>query len=181
MFEGQQHFSIGSLEPEVNRVITINGYSKSHAMTGWRLGYACYPSSLNSRILKIQQHMNTNTCTFIQAAVASVGDEVDMGYLEDYCRKLKTRLALVDEAVGNTSRLSLVSPESGFFAFINISATGKDSNDFCGELIESVGVAITPGVAFGKNWDDHVRLSFATDTQLLTEGLEKLVDFSESL
>ena len=53
VFEGQQHFSIGSLEPEVNRVITINGYSKSHAMTGWRLGYACYPRTLNSKILKI--------------------------------------------------------------------------------------------------------------------------------
>ena len=181
VFEGQQHFSIGSLEPEVNRVVTINGYSKSHAMTGWRLGYACYPPALNSRILKIQQHMNTNTCTFIQAAIASVGDQVDMTYLEDYCRKLEKRLALVDEAVANTSRLSLVSPASGFFAFINISATGKDSNDFCGELIESAGVATTPGIAFGKNWDDHIRLSFATDTQLLGEGLEKLVDFSEGL
>jgi len=181
IFEGRQHFSIGSLESEVDRVVTINGYSKSHAMTGWRLGYACYPAAFNSRILKIQQHMNTNTCTFVQAAVSSVGGQLDMTYLEEYCRKLQKRLALVNEAVANTSQLSLVSPDSGFFAFINISATGKASNEFCGELIERAGVALTPGVAFGKNWDDHVRLSFATDTQLLNEGLEKLVSFSEGL
>lgn len=181
IFEGHRHYSIGSFETELNRVITINGYSKSHAMTGWRLGYACYPPELNSKILKIQQHMNTNTCTFIQAAVASVGEQLDMIYLDEYCRKLKRRLALVEEAIGSSSKLSLVSPASGFFAFLNISATGKNSNDFCGELIEQAGVATTPGIAFGKNWDDHVRLSFAIDTQQLTEGLEKLAGFSEGL
>ena len=104
-----------------------------------------------------------------------------MIYLDEYCRKLKRRLALVKEAIGSSSKLSLVSPASGFFAFLNISATGKNSNDFCGELIEQAGVATTPGIAFGKNWDDHVRLSFAIDTQQLTEGLEKLAGFSEGL
>lgn len=181
VFEGQYHFSVGSLEREVSRVITINGYSKSHAMTGWRLGYACYPAELNSKILKIQQHMNTNTCTFVQAAVAGVGNKMDMTYLKVYCRELKSRSEIVAEAVESTSCLGLVKPVSGFFSFINISETGMTSNDYCSELIERVGVATTPGIAFGESWDDHIRLSFATDAQILNEGLAKLVEFSEGL
>ena len=175
------HFSIGSLESEVSRVITINGYSKSHAMTGWRLGYACYPNGLNAEILKIQQHMNTNTCTFIQSAMANVGASLDMEYLSSYCEKLKNRRDSVNEVINETDGLSLVTPSSGFFAFIDIGQTGLDSNAFCGALLENTGVATTPGIAFGKNWDDHIRLSYATDEKTLNEGMSLLKHFSQEL
>ena len=68
-FSNKKHSSIGSFEPEPNRVFTINGFSKWHAMTGWRLGYVCFPLQFRSKLLKLQQHMNTNTCTFIQQAM----------------------------------------------------------------------------------------------------------------
>ena len=181
VFDDCSHFSIGSIEKEVSRVVTINGYSKSHAMTGWRLGYACYPASLNSKILKIQQHMNTNTCTFVQAAMAEVESTLDMSYLQRYCQTLKVRRDRVADIIGETPGLSLVLPASGFFAFINIHQTGMDSNTFCGELMEKTGVATTPGLAFGKRWDDHIRLSYATDDAVFNEGMALLQDFAQEI
>lgn len=181
VYDDQTHFSIGSLEASVKRVVTINGYSKSHAMTGWRLGYACYPQGLNSKIVKIQQHMNTNTCTFVQSAMASAGGSVDMSYLESYCALLKLRRDRVMAVVDSCENLSLFAPASGFFAFVNIGATGLDSNQFCGQLLEETGVATTPGIAFGKSWDNHIRLSYATKDEVLDEGLSKLKQFADGV
>jgi len=180
IFSEIKHFSIGSLEVAPKRVITINGFSKSHAMTGWRLGYACFPDLLRDKLLKLQQHMNTNTCTFIQQAVAEAFD-IDNGYLLDYNKKLKTRLKKVQDTIASIKNLRLVAPKAGFFAFIDIHLTGLDSNSFCSRLIQETGVATTPGIAFGKNWDDHVRISFATNDAILDEGLELLSCFIKGL
>jgi aspartate aminotransferase len=178
-FSDEKMLSPGSLESSPERVITINGYSKSHAMTGWRLGYACIPDALKSRVLKIQQHMNTNTCTFVQKAVASVG-RIDEGYLAQYREKLKKRSRMVVQWAESVDAISVVEPQAGFFAFLNISNSGVNSNDFCGRLIENMGVATTPGIAFGDKWDDHIRLSFAVPEATLVEGLGRITEFLES-
>ena len=176
-----EHYSIGSLEETPNRVITINGYSKSHAMTGWRLGYACFPISLKSKLLKLQQHSNTNTCTFIQEAV-DTAFYIDNQYLIDYNKKLQYRIYLYSKFLSKTPRVtSSILPVGGFFAFMNISKLNMDSNSFCSKLIEETGVATTPGIAFGKNWDDHIRISFATDDNNIIKGLNLMEDFINKL
>jgi len=71
----------------------------------------------------------------------------------------------------------LILPKAGFFAFVNISHLNMDSNTFCGKLIEETGVATTPGVAFGSNWDDHFRISFATSDENLDKGLKLIRKF----
>jgi aspartate/methionine/tyrosine aminotransferase len=71
----------------------------------------------------------------------------------------------------------LVQPSAGFFAFVDISALQVDSNTFCGDLVEQTGVATTPGVAFGQHWDDHFRLSFAVNEEILQEGLFRIREF----
>ncbi len=180
VFPGTHHFSIGSLEDRVDRVFTVNGYSKSHAMTGWRLGYLCFPEAFASKLLKLQQHINTNTCTFVQQAALTSFD-MDLSYLEAYAATLQHRVRRVAEAVNASAALSVAVPAAGFFAFVDISATGMDSNTFCSRLIEATGVAITPGLAFGDGWDDHVRVSYAVDDSVLDEGLRRLVDFTERL
>ncbi len=171
-----EHFSIGSLETEPTKVITINGFSKSHAMTGWRIGYACFPLSLKSTLLKLQQHTNTNTCTFIQEAL-DISCDLDYAYLTDYNQKLKHRMQLYSDFIDTTPLVKGIIPASGFFAFMNIGDLNIDSNTFCGRLIKETGVAITPGVAFGKNWDDHVRISFATSDENVVEGLKLMKNF----
>ena len=179
-FSAESMLSPGSLEEQPERVITINGYSKSHAMTGWRLGYACIPNLLQDKVLKIQQHMNTNTCTFVQKAVASI-DNIDESYLVDYRLKLRGRADLVSHWASSTKGVSVIEPQAGFFAFLNISDLDLGSNDFCGQLIEQTGVATTPGLAFGDGWDDHVRLSFAVPESTLNEGLERIADYLKSV
>ncbi len=81
-----------NLEKQPDKVVTVNGFSKSHAMTGWRIGYACFPDSLKQRIIKIQQHINTNTCTFIQEGLAQVLP-IDETYLTEW----EAELAHMDE------------------------------------------------------------------------------------
>lgn len=179
-FSSVTHKSIGALESEPKRVITINGYSKSHAMTGWRVGYACFPQQLKSKLLKIQQHANTNTNTFIQKALVKAGD-VNEDYLHEYCAALALRCKMVSSWAETTERISLRSPEAGFFAFLNISDLDMSSNEFCGAVIEQVGVALTPGIAFGASWDDHVRLSYAVQPVELSKGLDLISQFVNGL
>lgn len=178
-FSNNNHFSIGSLEDNVKRIITINGFSKSHSMTGWRLGYACFPKSMSSDLLKIQQHVNTNTCTFIQEGLTAAYDNIDYSYLDEYNKKLKNRIDLFMDMVNNTNKISSVKPQGGFFGFLNIAETKVSSNQFCSDLILETGVALTPGVAFGNNWDDHVRISFATEDSIVEKGLALIKEFVE--
>lgn len=180
IFSGTKHISIGSFETEPTRVITINGFSKSHAMTGWRLGYACYPEVLHSKLLKLQQHMHTNTCTFIQQAMLSAFD-AGGDYLLEYNQKLAQRANMLIHAFADLPAIKIVPPNAGFFAFLNIAKTGLDSNTFCSRLIEETGVATTPGIAFGENWDDHIRISFATKDDVLQQGLELMRSFITKL
>jgi aspartate aminotransferase len=176
LFSGSEFFSIGSLEKQVERVFTINGYSKSHAMTGWRLGYLCFPKQFGDRLLKLQQHINTNTCTFIQKGVLDAF-EMDMSFLEHYNQKLAQRAKIVSECFNNLKGTRLVPPSAGFFAFIDISGLKVDSNTFCGDLVEQTGVATTPGLAFGEHWDDHFRLSYSVNEKILQEGLSRIQEF----
>lgn len=180
VLDDNTHFSIGSLEEKPTRVITINGFSKSHAMTGWRLGYACFPSEFKHNLLKYQQHTNTNTCTFIQEGMAKAFD-IPQDYLEDYNAKLSARFRLYNEMISRLDKVSGIAPQGGFFAFMNISKLGMDSNTFCARLIEATGVATTPGIAFGDHWDDHVRISLATDDKIVAEGLRLMEDFIKTL
>lgn len=178
IFGKQNHFSIGSLEKEVTNIITVGGFSKSFAMTGWRIGYACFPKKLSGKLLKLQQHISTNTCTFIQAGLVEALPIVDYDYLKEYNQKLNARVEKLAKMVSQNPNLFLVKPQGSFFAFLNISRLGLDSNTFCSELIKETGVALTPGLAFGKNWDDHVRISLATEDHIIDEGLALIDKFS---
>lgn len=179
-FSDTDTISLGSLETKVDKVFTVNGYSKSHAMTGWRIGYLIFPERFFKKLLKLQQHINTNTCTFIQKGILNAGN-FDMGYLDKYNETLKSRVQFVAQRVSNIDGLSLVTPSAGFFAFIDISALKMDSNSFCSQLIDKTGVATTPGLAFGENWDDHFRLSYAVDQSTLERGLDLISEFVKDL
>lgn len=179
IFGNQNHFSIGSIENEVTNVITVGGFSKSFAMTGWRIGYACFPKVLSGKLLKLQQHISTNTCTFIQEGLIEALPLIDYSYLSAYNSKLRDRVGKLSLMVSKNQNLSLVEPQGSFFAFLNISKLGVDSNTFCSKLIMETGVALTPGIAFGKNWDDHVRISLATEDRIVDKGIELIREFTK--
>ena len=102
---------------------------------------------------------------------------IDQKYLTDYNRKLAERVLTIQTMLEGVESVSLVPPEAGFFAFINISKLQISSNTFCSNLINKTGVATTPGIAFGSNWDDHIRISFATSDEILEKGMNLLFDF----
>ena len=173
------HVSPGSFESAPENVVTINGFSKSHALTGWRVGYCTLPESIRDHAIKIQQHMNTNTCTFIQQALAESWDP-EVAFLEDYKRTLETRLSRISSWLQNNPSLSATIPQAGFFMFVDVSSLGLDSNAFCAKLLSETGVATTPGLAFGEDWDDHFRLSFAVNDDVLEQALAKISSFVET-
>lgn len=173
------HFSVGSMEETVNRVITVNGFGKSHAITGWRIGYAVVPQQLMGKVTKLQQHINTNTTTILQQALDDAWP-LPIDHLPTYNEKLRKRAGLFKEFLAAHPQLKGSNPQGSFFVFLNISSTGLDSNTFSGQLVDKTGVATTPGIAFGKDWDDHIRLSLAVDEDVLKEAFNRIHDFIEN-
>lgn len=173
------HFSIGSLEKTVNRVITVNGYGKSHAITGWRLGYAIIPQQLMGKVTKLQQHINTNTSTILQMAL-DMAWPLPVDHLPSFCEKLKTRAKIYKNFLTQHPQLKGSDPKGSFFVFLDISSTGLDSNTFSSQLVDKTGVATTPGIAFGKDWDDHIRLSLAVEENVLREAFNRIDNFLEN-
>ncbi len=169
-YSGQKHISFGLYEQIRDRLVICSGYSKSHAMTGWRLGYAVGAHDVIARMNKLQQHINTNTCTFIQVGACSIyKNEPD--HIAPYVAELERRIDYFDSELNKLDYIKAVKPKAGFFYFVDISAAGVDSNTFCADLLKKTGIASTPGVAFGPEWDDHVRFSIAVPMETLERAV----------
>ncbi|MBQ3182171.1 MAG: aminotransferase class I/II-fold pyridoxal phosphate-dependent enzyme [Clostridia bacterium] len=174
-YNGTVVTSFGEHQEIADKLIICNGYSKSHAMTGWRLGFAIGPSDILAKMNKLQQHINTNTCTFIQKGACAVyHNEPD--HLPAYIEQLEKRVELFDTTVTSMGKRN-VRPAAGFFNFWDISFAGVDSNTFCAELLKKTGIATTPGIAFGADWDDHIRVSLAVDDKVLERAMELLTGY----
>lgn len=181
IYRGHEHISFGSFPEIRERTIVCNGYSKSHAMTGWRLGYAVGTSHVISKMNKIQQHVNTNTCTFIQKGACSIYKNEPV-HLASYVKELEERIGYFDTELNKLEYISAIRPKAGFFYFVNIALTGADSNTFCADLLKKTGIASTPGIAFGPEWDSYVRFSIAVPKATLERavGLLKEYKFREN-
>lgn len=179
-FSGMRHLSPGAIPALAERTITINGFSKAYSMTGWRIGYLVAKGPIMKTISKVQQHMNTNVAPFIQkAAVTALA--MPMNFLEVYNHQLATNAVTLNSAVTQTHGLYLRKSEGGLFAFLEISATGLNSDVFCSRLLEEHSVAVTPGVSFGSAWDQHVRISLASTPDSFSEGVRRLITLVSTL
>ena len=177
VYSGYVHTSFASYEKVKDQLILCNGFSKSHAMTGYRLGYAAGPKQIIAKMNKLQQHINTNTCTFIQkGACAIFTHEAD--HLPGYVRELEQRVRYFDEKINKLSYMKGVVPKGGFFYFADISATRMDSNSFCVKLLNETGIACTPGIAFGANWDNYVRFSLAVSMATIERAVKLMENLS---
>lgn len=179
-FSGARHVSLGARPKIAERVITINGFSKAFAMTGWRIGYLVAKGPIMQIISRLQQNMNTNTVPFIQKAALAAFD-LPGDFLDDYNTRLKTNAENLRHIVSNSPGLHSPAPEGGLFAFVNIAHTGIGSDAFATGLLEEHGVAATPGIVFGSEWDDHVRISLAIAPDPFAEGVARLGAFAERL
>ena len=166
---GAKHHSIGSLIPD--RTITINGFSKAYAMTGWRLGYATAPAPILQGMLKIQQHSVSNATSFVQRA----GVEAlrgDQGAVRAMVVEFKKRRDIMIDALRKMG-IECAPPRGAFYAFAKVSQFGN-SVEVTEKLLRDALVAVTPGSAFGPNGEGYVRLSYATSRQNIEDGINRI-------
>lgn len=180
VYPDQIHFSLGSMKELAERVITINSFSKSFNMTGWRIGYVAAPLAIAQHIAEMQHHINTNVCTFVQKGTCAVFS-LPTDYLLSFRTLVQKNALELQKMVLRNTILKLVPPQGSQFCFFNISGLGLGSDEFCARLVEQKGVAATPGIVFGKNWDDHIRISLGVDEAEFAKGVRYIEEFVKEL
>ena len=172
-----QPVSFSSFERHRERVILLNGFSKSWAMTGYRLGYACGPGDVIDAMMKIHQYGIMSAPTLSQAAGVEAMDHGDKD-VERMRREYRRRR---DYLVPELNRLGLTTrlPEGAFYLFTDIRPTGLDDETFALRLLQERGVAVVPGSAFGPSGRGFVRLSYATSMEKLKLAVGRFVKFIE--
>lgn len=183
VYGGHEHTAFASLPGMRERTITLNGFSKAFAMTGWRVGYACAPRALLAPMFKIHQY--TMLCASMQGQVAAdkaLGRAFETGFedvrmmVHSYDRR---RRLMVDSLCG--MGLPCFEPRGAFYVFPSIRETGLTSDEFCTQLLEKKHVACVPGTAFGTSGEGHIRCSYATSIENLTEALKRIREFVNEL
>jgi len=164
-------------EDMFKRTITINGLSKSVAMTGWRMGYlATVDDDLIKAMKKLQSQSTSNICSITQKASIPALDGSADEDIEMMRKVFKSRRDMAVELINQSDKLSVVKPDGAFYLFINIKKVTNDSMDFATKLLENKGVAVVPGIGFGV--DGYIRFSFATDEESIKEGIKRLQEFA---
>lgn len=178
-YGSEKHVSIAELEGMQERTIVVNGFSKTYAMTGWRLGYCAGPRPVIKQMLKLHQYCIMSSPTVSQyaaiAALTKCREDVDR-MLEEY--DMRRRLVVKGF---NDMGLTCFEPEGAFYVFPCIKSTGMKSSEFCEKLIYSKKVAVVPGSAFGESGEGYIRVSYAYSVQHITTALERIREFVEEL
>jgi len=175
VYGGFQHVCFASLPGMRERTITLGGFSKSHAMTGWRLGYAAAPAELLAALRKIHQYTIMSAPTPSQFAGLEAlhsGEPYVAQMVAEYDRR---RRLLVSGL--NTLGLDCFEPKGAFYAFPSVARSGLDETTFADKLLDEEHVAVVPGSAFGESGAGFVRLSYATAYEKIEEALNRLERF----
>jgi len=156
-----------------NRLIVLNGWSKTYAMTGWRLGWGVWPEQLIEYVFKfcVNNHSCVNTAAQYGAIAALEGPE---DHLNNMLEKFTIRRKLIVDGLRNLKGIECNMPEGTFFAFPNVKGTGMNGEEFQRKCLNEAGVAIIPGTSFGKFGVDNVRFNFATSEENISNALEKI-------
>jgi aspartate/methionine/tyrosine aminotransferase len=157
-----------------SRVVTVNSFSKTYAMTGWRVGYAICPEEIAPLVSKVQEPITScvNGPAQRGAVAALLGPQEVVAEMRDGYRR---RRDLVMEML-TQGGVPAVKPQGAFYAWVDIGSTGMSDREFALKLVKDRHVAVVPGTTFGSRGGSSIRLSLATETDLLTEGVERLVD-----
>ena len=160
------------------RTITINGLSKSVAMTGWRFGYlASAKDELIAAMKKLQSQSTSNINSITQrAAIVALDGKVD-SEIEMMRKEFIKRRDLAVKLLNECDKLSVEKPDGAFYLFINIKKVSNDSMEFSKQLLEQKGIAVVPGIGFGS--EGYIRFSFATDEESIKEGIKRIIEFVE--
>lgn len=171
-FDGAAHHSIASLNNDIyDMTVTVNGLSKSHSMTGWRIGYLGAPADIADAIGRMQDHSTSNPSSISQkAAVEAL--RMPEEFSASMCAEFQKRRDYIISRLSAMKKIGYVKPGGAFYIFCDISKTKLDSMTFAARFLEEQLVAVIPGIAFGN--DDCIRISFATSMERIGKGMDRL-------
>jgi aspartate/methionine/tyrosine aminotransferase len=173
VYDGAKHFSIATFPGMRDRTLTVNGFSKSFSMTGWRLGYVACNPDLMGALLKVHQHTVVCPVSFAQkGATAALTGPQDC--VNKIVREFDRRRKLVMDCLSEIGGVKVIRPQGAFYIFPSIKETGRSSQEIADYLLEEAGVAVVPGSAFGSLGEGYIRIAYSTSYDDLEEGLSRM-------
>ncbi|NVO14563.1 MAG: pyridoxal phosphate-dependent aminotransferase [Rhodoplanes sp.] len=176
LYDGEQHVCLLSYPEIRDRVILLNGWSKTYAMTGWRLGYAVWPGKLydNARKLAVNLHSCVNAAAQYAGIAALTGPQDEA---EAMVAEFDRRRKVVVEGLNRLPGVSCATPKGAFYAYPNIKATGWKAKPLAAALLDEAGVAVIGGPDFGVLGEGYIRLSYANSTENIVKALGRMGEF----
>jgi aspartate/methionine/tyrosine aminotransferase len=178
VYEGE-YFSMLRYPGMAERTLILDGFSKSFAMTGWRLGYTVAPAAIVPHLVMLAINSYTCVAEFVQwAAIAALRDTnlYTPHMVEQYAARGKKFSAGLNQIPG----FRCLPPEGAFYAWVNVADTGLSAEEVCRIMLEEGGVAAIPGAAFGSSGKQFVRFSFASSMETLDEAVERILKVSSN-
>ena len=172
--------SVSSFDNMKEHAIIVNGFSKTYAMTGWRLGYLYTSKEILTAILKVHQYSSTCSPTFIQKGMAwAIESEGTLVAVKAMMDEFATRRELTISLLEKINEISFVKPGGAFYVMLDVSETGLDGENFADELLKEELVAVVPAISMGKDdiYRNYIRISFAASEEEITEGINKIGEF----
>ena len=177
IYPPNEHLSIATLPGMRERTVTLNGFSKTYAMTGWRVGYLAAPVDFVEKVTEPRHTLSINTCTISQyAALAALTgpQEPVQAMLNDYAERRAWLMPALTEA-----GFTYGHPGGAFYIYTNISSTGLPAPEFCERLLRETGVMVFPGTMFGDTNRHYVRISYLQPLPLIREAMSRIAAFAE--
>ena len=176
MFENNEFYSFAKIRDLADRIITVDSFSKTYSMTGWRLGYVVASEQHILSLLKAHQQLGATCCSFGQyGAVAALRDSQQC--VDDMLNAYQKRKEIVLSELEKMKQLSYIKPQGGLYIFIDVKKTGLSGNEFAVELLDKQKVALMPGDAFGNLAHNYVRLCIAESEKNLQNAMIRLNEF----
>jgi len=173
VYNGYRHYSIGALPRMKERTITVNAFSKTYAMTGWRLGYVAADEKIINRIHLVHMHICTHPTVFAQkAAVEALKGPQDS--VREMVTEFDKRRRFIVRRLNEIDGISCWNSRGAIYAFPNISELGKTSWDVAVHLLKDARINTIYGTAFGQQGEGYLRISFATSMENIKEGMNRL-------
>ncbi len=182
LYGENKHFSIASLDEFKERTITIDSFSKTYAMTGWRVGYAVANKNIISKMTQLHEFYSSCVNTPAQyGAIEALTSPASQEALDKMLAEYRVRREAVIEQINSIEGLEISPPDGAFYAFINVKKFGLTSADFAMRLLKEQKVTVAPGSGFGANGEGYIRISYATSVENIIEGCNRIKKFVESL
>tara|TARA_Y100001960_G_scaffold93864_1_gene101208 strand:- start:1961 stop:3133 length:1173 start_codon:yes stop_codon:yes gene_type:complete len=161
-----EHVSLASFPEVAERVITVNGFSKTYAMTGWRLGYVVGPKKFIDSAVIIQEQIATSVCNFAQyGALAAITERPS--FVREMSDEYRKHRQLLIEAINQNSQLKACPCEGTFYLFVDASSYGLSSQEICNRFLSDAGISTMPGSVFGDSGEGYLRMSFSVSEEAL--------------